>query len=291
MQYESLYGVEVMSQLYCLDQRGNMNGMVDVHSHILPGLDDGPENMEEAVEMCAIACADGITTMVATPHMLNGIYEVERREILAAVDQLNKACRAQELEIEILPGADIHVDKDLPQLLEENKLMTVGDAGQHLMLELPEETVPAQLADLLFELQLAGVTPVISHPERNFEIQQDIGILRGLVEAGNLTQITAGALTGQFGSIVRECSMEIVKAGLAHLVASDAHDTRRRKPELSGGRKILEQLIGEEQAEQMTCSRGRLMIEGKYVSVPEVAPTRKKGLFSFLAKGKTAAGG
>ena len=264
--------------------------MIDVHSHILPGLDDGPQSLEEALQMCALACADGIEMIVATPHMLNGIYEVRQEDIFVAVEQLNESCREKGLNVVILPGADTYVDKDLPKLLEAGQLMTVGNRGRHLMLELPEETVPSQLADLLFELQLMGVTPVISHPERNFAIQQDIGLLHRLVEAGNLTQITAGALTGHFGRVVQQCCLEIVTAGLAHLMASDAHDARRRKPQLSHGRGILEQFLGTEEAEQMTCIRGRLLIEGKYVPVPEAQPLTKKGFFSFLAKGRAAAG-
>lgn len=260
-----------------------MNTMVDVHCHILPGLDDGPASLDEAVEMCALAWIDGIKTIVATPHMLNGIYQVQPEQILTAVQQLNCACRNKGLDLTVLPGADVYIDKDLPQLLQDQQLMTVANRGRHLMVELPEETVPEQLASLLFELQLMGVTPVISHPERNFAIQQDIGLLHRLVEAGNLTQITAGALTGQFGSSVQKCSLDIGKAGLAHLLASDAHDPIRRKPQLSQARRVLEQILTSEEAEQMTCTRPRLMTQGKYVPVPEAQSVTKKGFFSFLS--------
>ena len=265
--------------------------MIDLHCHILPGLDDGPKTMEGSLQMCAIARADGLETIVATPHMLNGLYKVEREDILAGVNELNQACRKEEIDITILPGADIRVDHELGQLLEAGRVLTVADAGQHLMLELPEETVPAELQGLLFELQLMGVTPVISHPERNFAIQQNLGLLRKLVEAGNLTQITAGSLTGKFGQEVQKCSRQIIQAGLGHLLASDAHSSKHRRPELSGACKVLEELAGSEEAQQMTHGRAALMIQGKYVSVPEPRAQVKKGFFSFLTGSKARTGG
>jgi len=265
--------------------------MVDVHCHILPGLDDGPKTVNDALWMCSIAAEDGISTIVATPHMLNGIYSVTPADILAGVQRLNEACRAKNLPIEILPGADIYIDSDLPRLLADEQLMTVANRFGHLMLELPEESVPAHLHDLLFELQLAGVTPIISHPERNYAIQQDIHLLYQLVEAGNLTQITAGALTGQFGSVVQKTALQITKAGLAHLIATDAHDTQRRRPVLSQARKLVEQLLSPEDAELMTSGRARDIIDGKYVCVPEVEPPRKKGFFARFVKAPTASGG
>ena len=265
--------------------------MIDVHCHILPGLDDGPKTMEGSLQMCAIAQADGLETIVATPHMLNGLYKVQREDILAGVQELNQACVREAININILPGADIRVDHELDQLLTAGKVMTVADAGQHLMIELPEETVPAELHGLLFELQLIGVTPVISHPERNLAIQQNLGLLRKLVEAGNLTQITARSLTGKFGQMVQQCSRQIVQAGLAHLLASDAHGSKHRRPELSEAHKVLEELVGTEEAQQMTHGRAALMVKGKYVPVPEPRPPAKKGFFSFLAPNKSRTGG
>ena len=265
--------------------------MIDVHCHILTGLDDGPKSMEQSLEMCAVARADGIETIVASPHMLNDVYQLTREDILGGVRELDRACKHKGIGITILAGADIRVQKELPKILSEGGLMTVADLGQHVMLELPEETVPSELGDLLFEVQLTGVTPIISHPERNFAIQQDLGLLRRLVEAGNLTQITAGSLTGRFGSRVRDCSISIVQAGLGHMLASDAHDAVRRRPVLSEGRKVLEELVDAEEVELMVGGRARSLIEGKYVAVPEVEPQAKKGFFSFLASGRGVRGG
>ena len=265
--------------------------MVDVHCHILPGLDDGPKTINDALWMCSIAAEDGISTVVATPHMLNGIYDVKPSDIFAAVERLNESCRARGLSIKILPGADIYIDSDLPRLLAKEQLMTIANRFSHIMLELPEESVPDHLNDLLFELQLAGVTPVISHPERNYAIQQDIRLLYKLVDAGNLTQITAGALTGTFGSTVQKTAIQIIKAGLAHLIASDAHDTQRRIPQLSGARKLVEQLLSPEEADLMTSGRARDIINGKYVPIPEVEPPRRKGFFTRFVKAPAVSGG
>ena len=114
-----------------------MTNMIDLHCHILPGLDDGPENMEQALEMCALARADGIETIVATPHMLNDVYEVSREDVLGGVEDLNRACKEKGIAVRIVAGGDIRVDKDLVRILDEGGVMSLADRGQHLMLELP----------------------------------------------------------------------------------------------------------------------------------------------------------
>lgn len=243
--------------------------MIDIHCHILPGLDDGPATIEKSLEMCRIAAADGISAIVATPHMLNGMYAVSAEQVLAGAATLNDALDAEGLALRILPGADVHVDKDLPRYLSEKKVLTLADKGKHLMVELPQDVLPAEIADLLFQIQLKGVTPIVSHPERNVEVQRKPEILCGLVERGALLQVTAGSLTGAFGSRAEECGLGLLRRGMAHLVATDAHNAGRRPPRLSEARAVVERELGPEEARAVFEERPARLLAGAYVEPPE----------------------
>lgn len=248
--------------------------MIDIHCHILPGLDDGPPTLEKSLEMCRIAAADGIEAIVATPHMLNGMYAVTAEQVLAGVRALNDSLAAEGLSLRVLPGADVHVDKGLSGCLAEKKVLTLADKGKHLMIELPQDVLPAEIADLLFQIQLKGVTPIVSHPERNVEVQRNPEVLLGLVERGALLQVTAGSLTGAFGSRAEECGLGLLRRGMAHLVATDAHNALRRPPRLSGAREVVEREMGPEEARAVFEERPARLLSGAYVEPPEpLAPS------------------
>lgn len=243
--------------------------MIDIHCHILPGLDDGPATLEKSVEMCRIATSDGIRAIVATPHMLNGMYAVSAEQVLAGVEVLNSVLASEGLALQVLPGADVHVDKDLPRYLSEKKILTLADKGKHLMVELPQDVLPAEIADLLFQIQLKGATPIVSHPERNVEVQRNPEILCGLVERGALLQVTAGSLTGAFGSKAEACGLALLRRGMAHLVATDAHNAGRRPPRLSEARRVVERELGPDEARAVFEERPARLLAGAYVEPPE----------------------
>jgi protein-tyrosine phosphatase len=260
--------------------------VIDLHCHILPGLDDGPASVEDSLEMCRIAAADGIRVVVATPHMLNGMFRVERRDVLDGVRCLSEVLRGASIPLQILPGADVHLDKSVPGFLDRGELVTLADIGRHLLLELPQDIVPEGTAELLFQVQLRGVTPIITHPERNIAIQQNPSILNGLVGAGTLTQITAGSLTGSFGERVRKCALGMLRSRTAHLVSTDAHNTGRRSPRLSEARRVVEAEAGSEEAERIFEERPGRILAGAYVEAPEPVtdPGRTKGRRSLWKK-------
>jgi protein-tyrosine phosphatase len=226
-------------------------------------------SLEEAVEMCRIAVADGIRTIVATPHMLNGIFEVDRQAVLESVQGLCQALDQESIPLQILPGADVHLDQSVPARLNRGELVTVADLGRHLLLELPQDTVPEGVGDLLFQVQVKGVTPIITHPERNMAIQQNPTILHDLIRAGSLTQITAGSLTGDFGPRPRRCTFRLLKSGAVHLVSTDAHNAGRRSPRLAEARKVVEKKAGRDEAERIFEERPARILEGVHVEVPD----------------------
>ena len=245
--------------------------MIDLHCHILPGLDDGPADMEEALLLCRAAAADGTRVVVATPHMLDGLYDVKREEVISGVKALRRRLQEEGIPLKVFPGADIRLDPDLPRLLAEGRLVTVGDLplgtadgrSPYLMLELPEAVIPRGLSDLLFTLQVMGLTPMISHPERNFDVQSDPERVRPWVDAGTVLQLTAGSLVGAFGRRAERCARTLLRARLAHVVASDAHSTTGRPPGLSRARAVVERLLSPEEAEAIFVRRPQAILAGR----------------------------
>lgn len=200
---------------------------VDSHCHILSGLDDGAQSLEDAVLMARIAIQSGIDTIIATPHHGNGMYVNASHRIRTGVEMLNAELRRLDLAVQILPGQEIAWSSSLLEELDENQLVPLNDTG-YLLLELPDHEVPKRLEDFLYELQLRGLTTVIAHPERNSAIIDRPDTAERLVEQGAVLQLAAGSVIGRFGAKARRTSYKLCAKGLVHLIASDGHNNRTR---------------------------------------------------------------
>lgn len=253
--------------------------MIDIHCHILPGLDDGARDMEEAVAMCRVAQADGIRTIVATPHCRNGVYKNSEQTILSVLGQLEEHLKTAGVALDLRSGADIHIHPETISFLRKNPRLLLG--GRYFLLELPAQSIPPFTRDFIFEAFLAGFIPIITHPERNTILQGHFKVLEEWVKAGALVQITAMSLTGAFGSQVKECAFEMVRMGMVHLVATDAHSPRRRPPVLSKAREVLENLMGPEQAQALVKDIPEKILKGETVERAPLraAPLAKKSFF------------
>jgi len=243
--------------------------MIDLHAHVLPGLDDGARDIEEAVVMCRMAAEDGVGTVVASPHMLDGVFNVRREDIIQGVRELRDHLNLAGISLRVEPGGDIHLEPDFCQRLRAGEVMTLADAGRYVLVELAQDVLPQGLQELLFSIQLAGVTPIISHPERNREVQDDPSVLESFVRAGNVIQVTAGSIEGAFGTRVRECVFVLLREGLAHVVASDAHSPGMRPPGLARAREVVAALLSNEEAEEIFVSRPGQILAGERVELPE----------------------
>ena len=271
--------------------------MIDLHAHILPGLDDGAETLDESIEMCWLSYQDGIRTIVATPHILKGIYSNNRSTILAKVQELNdalKKLRVQSSEFggkdfdasthsliaasdafKILPGADVHFSLDMLQLCENGEIVTVNDKGRYLMVEFDSQGIPYHAEDVLFQMIMHGIIPIITHPERNLEIARSPNRYYEIIKMGCLGQVTAMSLTGGFGSGVRRIAEKLLKNRLAHVIASDSHSINRRPPILSTALRATEKIVGKEEAQKMVTEYPEAVIEGRKPNVPEpLSPDR-----------------
>lgn len=250
--------------------------MIDLHTHILYGLDDGAKTIEESIEMCRIGYHDGIRTVVATPHILPGIYKNDRSTILPRVQELNNALihselRAQNSErsLTILPGADVHFSSDLFQRYKNGEVVTVNDLGRYLMVEFAFQGIPYQAEEILFQLIAEGIIPIISHPERNMEIGQRPRRYYEMIRMGCLGQVTAMSLIGDFGSEIKRTAETLLSKRLLHMIASDSHSTHRRPPVLSKAVKAASKIVGKEEARKMVTEYPAAVIEGRKPDVPE----------------------
>jgi protein-tyrosine phosphatase len=266
------------------EKRGEwMQGMIDIHCHILQGLDDGPRTLQESVEMCKAAIQDGIRTIVATPHTLNGVYQNHRATILSSIQELKSALRRPSAalmppvpfdglnDLKILPGADVHFSEKVLDLLEEGKALTIGDRGKYLLLEFPAQGVPYRAEVALFELLTRGITPIISHPERNQEFIRRPQRYGEMIQNGSLGQVTAMSLTGGFGEKVRHLAEKMLNARWIHFIASDAHSLEDRPPVLSEGVRKAEKFVGKEEAHKMVNDYPRAILEGRAPKFPPPA--------------------
>ena len=256
--------------------------MIDIHCHILPGIDDGAKHMQASLDMARHASNhDGITHIIATPHHRNGSYHNEKHDIIALVDQLNEAIEKENIPVTILPGQETRINGDMVEDYENEKLLTLNDSGKYLFVELPSNHIPRYTKQLLFELQLKGIVPIIVHPERNSEIIENPGRLYGLVKDGALTQVTAASVTGLFGKKIKQFSLKLIEHSLAHFIASDAHNITNRSFHL---RKAYEEIefqfgIG---VRHMLQENPEYLIKGENIMVEPPRPIKKKKLFGLF---------
>lgn len=201
--------------------------MIDIHCHLLPNIDDGAASEEIALEMAAQAVSEGIHTVIATPHHSNGKYHTPRETIHSAVASVNRLFERHNIALEVFSGQEVRLTRSTLEEMEKGELQTLGNS-KYLLVELPSMEVPRFTDELLYEIRVAGWKPVLAHPERNAELVANPQKLLEWVQEGLYTQVTSHSLTGMFGKKLQQFSLSLFKNGLAHLVASDAHEPRNR---------------------------------------------------------------
>jgi protein-tyrosine phosphatase len=206
--------------------------MIDLHSHILPGLDDGARDLEDALEIARTAVADGITAIAATPHVRED-YPTTADAMENGVRQLRKAIESEGIELELLTGGEISLEQLDRLSSDELRRFGLGGNPRYLLLETPYRDWPLSFGEIVFRLGALGITAVIAHPERNGSVQADVDKVADLVRAGALIQVTAASLDGRLGSRARNCARKLLNAELVDMVGSDAHTAGLREVGLS----------------------------------------------------------
>lgn len=201
--------------------------LIDIHCHILPGLDDGPLDLQESYEMLRIAREDGISHIFATPHIIKGLYDNVKETICSAVREVFSDSSPR-----VLYGADIRITHDIMKRVNNGEIPTLNGSN-YILVELPHFVLPPNIDNIIFNLRKNGLVPIITHPERNFFLRLNQTALYKVREAGARYQLTAMSLCGGFGKEARKFALDMIKAGIADFVATDAHDSRHRPPILS----------------------------------------------------------
>lgn len=260
--------------------------MIDIHCHLLPEVDDGPKSWDATVEMCRMAMADGITHSVATPHA-NDRYVYDRAYLSGLLDQLREKLQEEfrkglrgEYEgklpeepgfashLQLTLGCDFHLSfENLERVLEQPHSYTIGETN-YLLIELSNFSVPTRLEECLFRLGDRGLIPILTHPERNPILQQTPQRILEWAEQGCLIQVTASALTGLWGERPELIARWLLDRSAVHLLASDAHDTKRRVPNLSDARNVAEKLVGAEYAEALVEGNPGAIVKGMPIDRP-----------------------
>jgi len=261
--------------------RAREHRLIDLHSHILPAIDDGSRTMEDSLELCRIAAGDGIASIVCTPH-IDFRYVNRRATIEDPFERLSEAARQEGIALELVKGAEVHMAPDILVKVREKELMTYADMGRYLLLEFPFQQVITGAEEMVYRLKLAGVTPVIAHPERIGYFMDDADRLFSLIRLGALGQVTGGSLTGQFGDKSERVGFTMIERNLVHVVASDAHDTSYRRPELAEPAQEVSRRFGEDRVRSLFVDTPRAILAGSDIEPPDPleAPKRMKKIFA-----------
>lgn len=250
--------------------------MIDLHCHLLPGLDDGPETMGEALAMAAVAEADGVRRIVATPHYSEADW-ASREEVQIRLAELRRHLRERGSRLEVLEGGEVLLGPDLPCRAAAGNLPTLHE-GPYVLIEVPlfTPTLPNYGERVLAELQALGLRPILAHPERCAAFQNDLSLLAKLVERGVLTQINAGSISGAHGRRAQRVAREMLGRRLGQVIASDGHGPRDRPPTLVAAVREVARMVGHDEATAMIASTPAAVVAGEPIAVraPFASPRR-----------------
>lgn len=234
--------------------------MIDLHCHLLPGIDDGAPDEETSLAMARIAFEDGIRTTACTPHIYPGLYENDGNGIRARVATLQQTLTEAGIGLTLTSGADAHLT---PELLDRLRARTAPSlhGGRYFLLEPPHHVAPPRFEESVFNFLVAGYVPVVTHPERLTWIERHYEMFKRLAHRGAWMQVTSGSLTGRFGDGARYWGERLLDDGCVHILATDAHSTRSRPPLLAEGQQAAEKWVGREEAQRLVTTRPQAILD------------------------------
>lgn len=246
--------------------------MIDIHAHILPGIDDGAVDLDTTLEMAEMAAASGVQYLVATPHCnIPGMYDNYRDEALInAYKDVRKAIEEANIPIQIVPGMEIYVTKDVPQLLKENKLVGLNGT-KYILMEFDFDEDPEFCNHILKECAAMGYMPIIAHPERYYFVHRNPQIAFGWYEKGYHMQVNKGSILGKFGRTARNLAHLFLEENIVCCVASDAHSSWSRTPHMGEIREYLEVRYGEAYAQELLDTNPRRILKGLVFDKPYIS--------------------
>lgn len=239
--------------------KSSYKNLVDIHCHVLPDIDDGPGDWQQSLEMSKIAYDNSISTIIATPHWIQGTsWQPTYNTVLQKIDKLNELLLSEKVNIKILSGMEVGISENLVDLLNSGEVLTLANSN-YILIEIPFVSLPFGLEEIIFKLVSAGYIPLLAHPERNKELQANPGRISDLIDRGALTQITTGSFCGDWGESAMECSIEFANMDTIFTLASDGHSAGSRPPEMLEGIEVLEELIGENKVQEILSNSEKII--------------------------------
>lgn len=204
-------------------------GLIDLHCHILPGVDDGAKDLPMALDMAREAVKQGISHILLTPHHMDGMYTNHKKDVIAKTNAFQAELDKAGIPLTVFPGQEVHLTGELLNAIDQDDILFMDEAGKYLLLEFPHSGIPEYAEDMVFELIARGITPVLAHPERNHGFQKNPDRLYDFIEMGCLSQLTSSSYLGVFGNHVEELTQRFIDTNLGFIFASDAHNFKGRR--------------------------------------------------------------
>jgi protein-tyrosine phosphatase len=236
--------------------------VIDLHCHLLPGIDDGAPDLDTSLAMARVAVADGIRVTACTPHIYPGLYENDGDGIRKAVATLQMLLDRQGIALRLVAGADAHVVPELLDGLKSGRVPTLA-GSRYFLFEPPHHVAPPRLEETAFNAMAAGFIPVVTHPERLTWIESHYDIFRRMAKAGVWMQLTAGAVTGRFGRKPQYWAEKMLDEGLVAIIATDAHRADKRPPLLAEAREAAAKRLGADEATHLVCTRPQGILDDR----------------------------
>lgn len=255
--------------------------MIDLHCHILPAVDDGSKTIDNSLKMAIQAQKEGIKKILLTPHHMDGEYVNHKNQTMLHVKNFQNDLWDNNIDIEVRAGQEVHINGDLIKSIENDDILYADKCGKYLMLELPHDSIPEYTENIIFELKVKGITPVIVHPERNHGFQNNPDKLYDLVSQGCLTQITATSYVGGFGKHVQKFTEQIIDAGLGFTFSSDAHNMSGRKFRMQEAYELLTKKKGRKLSNYYKENAEKIW-NGHSIEIANIRKIKKKGFIKSI---------
>lgn len=254
--------------------------MIDLHSHILPGVDDGAQTLEDSIEMAKKAVSQGITHLMCTPHHNNGSYSNPAHQVITRVNQLQAVLDEKDIPLTLLEGQEVRISGSLLEDIRNQEILFTDLDNTYILIEFPSGDVPEYSEQLFFELMSQGHVPVIVHPERNAVFRKDPNRLIPFLDMGALTQLTAPSIVGVFGKDIQKTARQMLKHNMLYMVASDAHNLRHRTFLMKEAYEEIHKIGGIRMVEEMQ-QMAKDLVNGDEVVRPEFTMI-KESRFKFF---------
>lgn len=259
-----------------------LDRMIDIHCHVLPNIDDGPNRIEESIEMVSQAVAQGVETIIATPHYIPGELEYDRDEVFRKVNELQKRVDQTGLRCKIYPGMELYLIPELISHIDKRKIISLAES-RYLLVEFPSRELSVNLINLLHEIRIRGYEPIIAHPERNSKIIENVELVNELFQQNVLLQINASSILGKNGQRSRDLCREFLEQGLVSFIASDGHSAGRRSIDIEEAFKEIERL-GFHEKQIFKFNAKKLLEQGEIENDFKLYKRSKGGLLKALKR-------